>query len=169
MGWGQDGSSRGPGIPPAPGPRRPSWRRCLAAAAFPLLLAVLASPPATADTSDGEEPADAATLVRQALAALDAAPPNLDVASDKLQDALSASDTRGVDMARVREAAQALSLHDPSTTAHLLIAALGASSRDDARLLVPLRPRFRGTRGEEMLLVAGTLLVALGVLIVLRA
>lgn len=169
MGVGQEGSSRGPGIPPAPGPRHLSWRRGLAATALPLLLAVLAFPPAAAGTSGGEEPADAATLVRQALAALDAAPPNLAVASDKLQDALSASDTRGVDMARVREAAQALSLHDPSTTAHVLIAALRASSQDDARLLVPLRPRFQGTRGEEMLLVGGALLVALGVVIVLRA
>lgn len=163
MGREQDG--RGPSQAPA------VLRRLgVGAVAVAVAVAVLAGwpPQAWTDEDLSEAAADAATLVRQALVALEATPPNLDVASDKLADALRTTDTRGVDMPRVREAAQALGLHDPLTAASLLVAAV-SSSPAEAALLVPYVPRSPDPLVARTLLGAAAFLVLLGMLIVVRS
>jgi len=118
------------------------------------------------------EPCDALTLVRQALAALEVTPPADLVATGKILKALFARDTRGVDMAYVREAAQAIGMRDSATAATQLIDALRPAWTGpggiDAALLVPVQPHFAGTPTSYILLVGAALLVAAGGLIARR-
>ncbi len=118
------------------------------------------------------EPKDALTLVRQALAALEVAQPAVSVATAKVIKALFAQDTRGVDMARVQEAAQALGQQDSAAAAADLIEALRPARAGpdgvDAALLTPVRQRFAGTPTAYALLVGAALLVAGGGLIIRR-
>jgi hypothetical protein len=118
------------------------------------------------------EPSDALTLVRQALAALEVSPPDDLVATGKILKALFARDTRGVDMARVHEAAQAIGMGDSATAAAQLIDALRPARMGpggiDVALLVPVQPHFAGTLTSCILLVGAALLLAAGGLIVSR-
>ncbi len=116
------------------------------------------------------QPKDALTLVRQALAALEVTPPAVSVATVKVINALFARDTRGVDMARVQAAAQALGQEDSAAAAAQLIDALrpaqaGPDGVDEA-LLMPVRPRFAATPAAYALLVGAALLLAAGGLII---
>jgi hypothetical protein len=140
------------------------------AAAGALLLSAPASVPADAQRV-ALQPQDALTLVRQTLAALEATPPNLSVASEKLSAALHAQDSRGVDMARVTQAAQAFGLHDPAAAAAQLLEALRPAMQQPggiaAALLVPApQARFTGTPAEDLLLVIAAVLVVAGGLII---
>jgi hypothetical protein len=118
------------------------------------------------------EPSDALTLVRQALAALEVSPPDDLVATGKILKALFARDTRGVDMARVHEAAQAIGMSDSVTAAAQLIDALRPARMGlggiDMALLVPVQPHFAGTATSYILLVGAAMLLAAGWLIVSR-
>lgn len=118
------------------------------------------------------EPKDALTLVRQALAALEVTPPAVSVATAKVIKALFAKDTRGVDMARVQEAAQALGQEDAATAAARLIDALRPARAGpggvDVALLMPVQPRFAGTPAAYVLLAGAALLLAAGWFIIHR-
>ena len=118
------------------------------------------------------QPRDALTLVRQALAALEVTPPSVSVATVKVLNALLAQDTRGVDMARVQEAAQALGMEDSAAAAAQLIDALrparGGPDGVDEALLMPVRPRFTATPAAYALLVGAALLLAAGGCIIRR-
>jgi len=127
----------------------------------PLPATTAAQPPAT--------PRDALTLVRQALAALEVSPPDVAVATERVLKALFAQDTRGVDMPRVRDAAQALGAEDAMAAAAYLMKALRpaetAPAGVDRALLVPVRPRFAATPAAYGLLAAAALLIGAGILI----
>ena len=118
------------------------------------------------------EPNDALTLVRQALAALEVTPPAVSVATGRVIKALFAQDTRGVDMARVKEAAQSLGLNDAGAAAGQLIDALRPARMGpgdvDVALLMPVQPRFAGTSTAYVLLVGAAVLLAAGGLIIRR-
>ncbi len=154
---------------------RPDRARGLAtgAAAGALLILGLSTLPADAYPGPAVEPQDALTLVRQALAALEVTPPAVSVATAKVIKALFARDTRGVDMARVQEAAQALGLQDSAAAAaELLIDALRPARAGpggvDVALLTPVRPGFAGTPATFALLVGAALLMVVGGLIIRR-
>jgi len=112
------------------------------------------------------EPNDALTLVRQALAALEVTPPAVLVATAKVIKALLAKDTRGVDMARVQEAAQTLGQQDSAAAVPQLIDALRPAGAEpggvDMALLMPVQPRFAGTPTTYALLAGAAVLVAVG-------
>ncbi len=137
-----------------------------------LLMLGVSMLPAHAAPAAAVGPTDALTLVRQALAALEVTPPADSVATAKVIQALFAGDTRGVDMARVRAAAQALGLHDSAAAAAQLIEALRPTLREpgavDVALLKPVQPRFAGTPAAYALLVVAAALVAAGGLILRR-
>jgi hypothetical protein len=141
----------------------------VAAGALILGLSVL---PAHAYLEAAVEPSDALTLVRQALAALEVTPPAVLVATGKIIKALFARDTRGVDMAHVQEAAQAIGMHDSAAAAAQLIDALRPARLRpggvDVALLMPVQPRFAGTPTAYVLLVGAALLLAAGGLIIRR-
>ncbi len=155
---------------------RATWDRVrrlttgLAAGAL-LILAVSTLPP-YAYPEAAVEPKDALTLVRQALAALEVTPPAVSVATAKVIKALFARDTRGVDMAHVQEAAQALGQQDSAAAAAQLIAALRPARAGpggvDVALLMPVRPQFAGTPTAYILLVGAALLLVTGGLIIRR-
>jgi len=119
--------------------------------------------------SQAAEPKDALTLVRQALAALEVTPPAVSVALRKILYALLSRDTRGVDMARVQEAVQALGTLDTAGAAAKLIDALRPGGKVpagvDLALLTPVQPRFTGTPTAFGLLIGAAALVAAGVLV----
>ncbi len=142
----------------------------VAAGAF--LILGLSALPADAQPGAVAGPKDALTLVRQALAALEVAPPAVSVATGKVIQALLAKDTAGVDMARVQEAAQALGQQDSATAVARLIAALhparAGSGGVDVALLMPVEPRFAGTPASYALLAGAALLAAVGGLIIRR-
>ncbi|HTD48545.1 MAG TPA: hypothetical protein VK881_14860 [bacterium] len=158
------------GIVGAPRNRAGSLTTSVAAGAL-LIFGVLALP-VHANPGAALEPNDALTLVRQALAALEVTPPAVLVATSKVLKALFAQDTRGVDMARVQEAVQALGLNDPDAAATQLIAALrpapGGPGGVDMTLLVPAQPRFAGTPATYVLLMGAVLLLVAGGLIIRR-
>jgi hypothetical protein len=141
------------------------------AAGVLLILAVSTLPP-DAYPEAVVEPQDALTLVRQALAALEVTPPAVSVATAKVIKVLLARDTRGVDMAHVQEAAQALGQQDSAAAAAQLIAALRPARAGpggvDVALLTPVRPRFAGTTTSYALLAVAVLLVTVGGLIIRR-
>jgi hypothetical protein len=141
-------------------------------AAVALLILGLSTLPAHAYPGAAVEPSDALTLVRQALAALEVTPPADLVATGKILKALFARDTRGVDMAHVHEAAQAIGMRDSAAAAAQLIDALRPARMGpggiDVALLVPFQPHFAGTPTAYILLVGAALLLATGGLIVRR-
>jgi hypothetical protein len=137
-----------------------------------LLILAAATLPPYAYPEAVVEPQDALTLVRQALAALEVTPPAVSVATAKVIKALLARDTRGVDMAHVQEAAQALGQQDSTAAAAQLIAALrpawaGAGGVDVA-LLTPVRLHFAGTTTAYALLAGAALLLVAGWFIIHR-
>jgi hypothetical protein len=111
-------------------------------------------------------PRDAVTLVRQALAALEVRPPDVAVATERVIKALLAQDTRGVNMSRVGDAAQALGAQDATTAAADLMEALRPAEATpagvDRALLIPVQPRFAGTPAGYALLTGAAFLVAGG-------
>lgn len=137
-------------------------------AAGALLISCLSTFPGYA-YPEAVEPKDALTLVRQALAALEVTPPAVSVALRKIIYALLSRDTRGVDMARVQEAAHALGVLDSAGAAAKLIDALRpggiAPAGVDVALLTPVQPRFTGTPPAYVLLMGAAALVAAGVLV----
>ncbi len=149
-------------------------RRTAAAGGVAAAVLVLGLQAIAAPRSSEQEavPRDALTLVRQALAALEVSPPDVDVATERVIKALFAPDTRGVDMPRVRDAAQALGSEDATAGAAYLMQALrpaeAGPTRLDPSLFTPLPPR--ATSGSEAygLLGLAALLVAAGSLIVRR-
>lgn len=70
-------------------------------------------------------PADAATAVRQALAFLDAVPPNFGEAAEKAKWALEAKDQAGVNRGTLEQATEALRAKDGPRARELLRQALG--------------------------------------------
>jgi hypothetical protein len=134
-------------------------------AVFLLLLCVLGAWGPAASAPAG--PGDALTLVRQALAALEATPPAVSVALGKIIQALLARDTRGVDMVHVQEAARALGVQDTAGAVAQLIDVL-LPGQHDAALLMPDQPHFTGTSIEYGLLAAAAALLITGALIVRR-
>jgi hypothetical protein len=114
-------------------------------------------------------PQDAFAMVRQALAALEVSPPNIEVAVERVIAAQFARDTRGVNIPRVREAQQALEDEDPAAAAAYLMEALRPSEAGpaglDRTLLVPVVPRFVATPSAYGWLAAAALLMAAGGLI----
>ncbi len=151
---------------------RATCRLITGVAAGALLILGLLVLPAHAALRAVVEPSDALTLVRQALAALEVAQPDVLVATAKVIKALFAQDTRGVDMARVREAAQALGQEDSAAAAADLIEALRPARAGpggvDVALLMPVRPRLAGTPTAYVLLVGAALLMVTGWLIIRR-
>ena len=137
-----------------------------------LVAAAMLAQPAVAPAAQPAAPQDALTLVRQALAALEASPPNVGVAAERVIKALFARDTRGVDMPRVRDAQQALEEEDADTAAAAayLMEALrpseGGPSGIDKALLVPLARRFAASPAAYGLVAVAVLLIAAGVVIV---
>lgn len=145
--------------------RKAATRLATTLAAGALVATWLLVLPADAAPAEGE-PKDALTLVRQALAALEVTPPADSVALRKIIYALLSPDTRGVDMARVQEAAQDLGALDPAGAAAQLIDALRPGGMTpagiDMALLTPVRPQFTGTPVAYALLIAAAALVAAG-------
>jgi hypothetical protein len=147
---------------------RNRWAAAGAAAAA-ILISGLWALPATRAAEPPATPRDALTLVRQALAALEVSPPDLGVATERTIKALLAPDTRGVDMPRLRDAAQALGEEDATAAAAYLMQALRpaetASGGGDRALLIPVRARFVATPAAYGLLAAAALLIVAGALI----
>ncbi len=147
------------------------WRTAAGVAAALLLLAVPA-PPVSAAAAEATTPREALTLVRQALAALEVGPPDLGVATERTIKALLAPDTRGVDMPRLRDAAQALGEEDAAAAAMYLMQALRPSeagpSAIDRALLVPAARRFVASPAAYALLAGAVLLIAAGAAVVRR-
>lgn len=154
------------------GTRDRAWRLTTGVAAGALLILGLSVLPALAYLEAAVEPGDALTLVRQALAALEVTPPAVSVATGKIIKALFAQDTRGVDMAHVQEAAQAIGMRDFAAAAVQLIDALRPARMGpggvDVTLLMPVQPGFAGTPTAYVLLVGAALLLAAGWLIICR-
>ena len=154
------------------GTRDRARRLTTGVAAGALLILAVSALPAHAYLEAAVEPSDALTLVRQALAALEVTPPAVLVATGKIIKALFARDTRGVDMAHVHEAAQAIGMHDSAAAAAQLIDALRPARLGpggvDVALLMPVQPRFAGTPTAYVLLVGAALLLAAGGLIIRR-
>lgn len=140
----------------------------------------------------GEGPPDAATWVRQALAFLELKPPDVREAAERLEGALKAKEPRGVDLALVREAVEALKARKPESAAAALARALlpppeaspggppsgpppydpdeeASAHHVPGAPLKALEPRFAGTAGEYALLGLGGVLMALGLLTLRRA
>lgn len=144
--------------------------RWTAAVAFAAVLALGLSMLSASAAPPAPVPQDALTLVRQALAALEVSPPDVGIASERVIKALFASDTRGIDMPRVRDAQQALEDEDPTAAAEYLKEALRSAevgpAAIDRTLLVPVRPHFVATPSAVGWLVAAALLIATGGLIV---
>jgi hypothetical protein len=137
------------------------------------LVAVVLTLGLTFSASTGQRasaPQDALTLVRQALAALEVSPPDLEVAAERVIKAQFARDTRGVNIPRVREAQQALEDEDAAAAAAYLMEALrpaeGGPAGLDSTLLVPIAPQFVATPFAFRWLAAAALLMAAGALIV---
>jgi hypothetical protein len=147
--------------------------------------------PAGAHKGAGEGPPDAVTWVRQALAFLDLKPPDIREAAERLDGALKAKDTEGVDLALVRETVEALKAKKPGEASAALTRALlppppprpqasrgtrppGPPPQDaDEEVsahyipgapLKALEPRFGESPGEYALLAVGATLIALGLL-----
>lgn len=165
---------------------------------LPFFLLVLLSLPVSAALAHGgeKEPKDAVTLVRQAVAALQNGG-NIDLASDKVKDALEAEDKAGVNLKLVEEAQAALQGNDLAKATALLqqsltpappAAAQGEGAGEQAGEKMPagpaggpasamavslvdgqLEPNFQGTPVEYALLVFAGLVILLGGLIVARA
>ncbi len=152
----------------AGGTRDRTGRYTSSVAAGALVILCLSALPGYA-ASAAAQPKDALTLVRQALAALEVTPPAVSVALQKTLYALFSRDTRGVDMARVQAAVQALGALDTAGAAADLIDALRpgglAPAGVDVALLTPVQPRFAGTPAAYGLLLGAAALVAAGVLI----
>ena len=94
---------------------------CLALAL--LAVAVFAAP---AWAHEGEEKVPARTQVAVADAILRTQPEQMDLAADRINDALEAEDHEGVDLGRVKQAKDALEAGDMAKTELLLEQALGA-------------------------------------------
>jgi hypothetical protein len=86
-------------------------------------IAALAAP---ALAHEGEEKVPARTQVAVADAILRTQPEQLDLAADRINDALEAEDHEGVDLGRVKQAKTALEAGDMQKTELLLEQALGA-------------------------------------------
>jgi hypothetical protein len=86
-------------------------------------IAALAAP---ALAHEGEEKVPARTQVAVADAILRTQPEQLDLAADRINDALEAEDHEGVDLGRVKQAKAALEAGDMQKTELLLEQALGA-------------------------------------------
>jgi len=145
------------------------WPAAAGAAAAVMLMLGTPALPAPAAAQKAATPREALILVRQALAALEVSPPDIEVATERTIKALFAPDTRGVDMPRVRDAAQALGQEDAGAAVAYLMAALRpaetAGMRVDRALLTPVRPRFAATPAAYGLLAAAALLIGVGSLI----
>jgi hypothetical protein len=104
------------------GPLRPL--RLLGSLALAWLAVVALGGPALAH--EGEEDVPARTQVQRADAILRTQPEQVDLAVDRINDALEAEDHEGVDLDRVKQAKAALEAGDMQQTELLLEQALGA-------------------------------------------
>lgn len=103
---------------------RPGLVRLLSGLAVACLaIGVVASP---ALAHEGEEKVPARTQVQVADAILRTQPERMDLAADRINDALEAEDHAGVDLGRVEQAKAALAAGDMPKTELLLEQALGA-------------------------------------------
>lgn len=151
---------------------------------------LIAGAPALAHKGAGAGPQDAATWVRQALALLEVKPPNIPEAAERLEGALKAKDSQGMDLALVRQAMEALKARNAEAATAMLTRALLPPPAASAQPLTPsphhadeevsahhlpgaplkaLEPRFQGTAGEYALLSLGGFLIVLGLLGLRRA
>jgi hypothetical protein len=104
-------------------------------------VAALAAPAAA---HEGEN-ATARTLVETAVAVIRTQPEQMDVATDKIKDALEADDKEGVDLARVQQAQAALEAGDMPRTELLLEQALGACPGEPVTSPVGVRAKLPQT------------------------
>jgi hypothetical protein len=88
-----------------------------------LAIAAFAAP---ASAHEGEEKVPARTQVQVADAILRTQPEQMDLAADRINDALEAEDHEGVDLGRVKQAQAAFQAGDMAKTELLLEQALGA-------------------------------------------
>jgi len=108
-----------------------------------LAVAALAAP---ALAHEGEEKVPARTQVQRADAILRTRPEQIDLAADRINDALEAEDHEGVDLDRVKQAKEALEAGDMQKTELLLEQALGAcpgepvTSPTKVRAPLPAKP-----------------------------
>jgi hypothetical protein len=86
----------------------------------------VASFAAPASAHEGEEKVPARTQVAVADAILRTQPEQMDLAADRINDALEAEDQEGVDLGRVKQAKDTLDAGDTAKTELLLEQALGA-------------------------------------------
>ncbi len=118
----------------------------------------------------GDDPKDALALVQQAIAAIQNK--DMDLATDKVNDAIESDDPAGVKMDLVKQA-QGLLATDMDKALSLLQQSLAAPTASpttvQAEPTIPLKPNFQGTKTEDGLLIAAALLMLAGGLIVSRA
>lgn len=131
------------------------------------LLVLLSAAPASAH-GDGEEAIPARTLVLTALTYLANQPPGfMEVATDKIGDALESEDTAGVDLAEVQAAQRAVERDDMMAARELLQASLapltGPVTGEDpgtTTLLAPMAGRTQSAWfGAVLAAVAGALIL----------
>lgn len=134
------------------------------------------------------EPKDAVTLVRQAIVALEVPQPNVDLARDKIEDALGAPETQGVDLSKVRAAGDALDRGNTEGALLALRQSIGSAQapgavegpgtgepvpRAEDGINLPttgaFKPKFTASPVELGLLAAGVAFVLVGGFIVGRA
>ena len=112
-------------------------RRTVVAAVIAVAVLLLSSAPAFAH-GDGESD-KAGDLVRQAIAHIVHDPKNTMAAAEKVDDALNAADTEGVDMALVAQASDALKQGDGHLARTLLERSIGARPHLGGNDPLPIR------------------------------
>jgi hypothetical protein len=104
-----------------------------------LAVAVFAAP---ASAHEGEEKVPARTQVAVADAILRTQPEQMDLAADRINDALEAEDHEGVDLGRVKQAKETLETGDMAKTELLLEQALGACPGQPVTNPAGVRPKL---------------------------
>lgn len=105
---------------------RPPHGLCLLLRSILLAWLAVAALAAPASAHEGEEKVPARTQVQVAVALITTQPEQMDLAADRINDAIEAEDQGGVDVGRVKQAQAAFRAGDVSRTELLLEQALGA-------------------------------------------
>lgn len=103
------------------------------------LLSLSAAAIASAHEGEGGQERSARSLVRQAVALLEAQPQMGELIADEIHDALDASDTQGVDLALVQRADEAFDAGDVEEAIVLLDRAIGETPPKDFSYLADER------------------------------
>jgi hypothetical protein len=105
---------------------RPPHGLCLLLRSIVLAWLAVAALAAPASAHEGEEKVPARTQVQVAVALITTQPEQMDLAADRINDAIEAEDQSGVDIDRVKQAQAAFRAGDVPRTELLLEQALGA-------------------------------------------